>query len=252
MDIERGTGIADLVNGTALTRRRALKWVLGAGAAVVAGGVAHGVSATSGSAFFRTSAALNLRAKPSSTSKILLVIPANTLVNNLGSSSNGYNKVSYQGTTGWAYGAYLDETNGGSTDPDVTWIGGAEVTANVNLRSGPGTGYSVLQVVAKGTTVRMSDWVENGFRYVDVDGHGTTGWISDDYVGNASPSGPVSFVTTAAVNLRAQPSLSAKVLKVIPKGATVVDYDLVMSGQFRGVDYNGTTGWVSNSYLAQI
>ena len=63
------------------------------------------------------------------------------------------------------------------------------------------------------------------------------------------PKGGGSHRTTTAVNLRADASTSAKVIKVVPKGATVIDYDLVMSNGFRGVDYNGTVGWIYDTYL---
>lgn len=244
--------IGEMVNGTAVTRRRVLRWALGAGVAVLGGAATRGVSASGGSEYFHVSVALNLRAKPMATGKILLVIPADSLVKNLASSSNGYNKVSYQGTTGWAYGAYLEETNGGSDNPDVTWLGTARVTTDVNLRTGPSTGNSVIQVLKKGTTIQVSDWVLDGYRYVDRDGHGNTGWVFDDYIGQVETQGPISFITTTAVNLRAQPSTSAKIIKVVPKGTTVTDYDLVLSGGFRGVDVNGTVGWISDTYLTQI
>src|SRR5687768_7757472 len=107
MDVEMESNGIEL--GKRLTRRGAVRLMLGVGAAAVAGGVlANGVSATSGSEFFRTTTALNLRKKASTSAKILTVIPAYTLVKNLTQSSNGFNKVSYDGKTGWAYAAYLE------------------------------------------------------------------------------------------------------------------------------------------------
>jgi uncharacterized protein YraI len=49
----------------------------------------------------------NLRAEPSLKGKVLLVIPEYGNVTVVGGYANNYLKVSYQGTVGWAYLAYL-------------------------------------------------------------------------------------------------------------------------------------------------
>ncbi len=86
---------------------------------------------------------------------------------------------------------------------------------------------------------------------------GLAGWIYDAYLAlpgytPSEPTGPVydpNYATaTANLNLRAEPSLSAKVLLAIPSGARV---RMVGggSGQFSKVSYNGTTGWAATAYL---
>lgn len=57
-----------------------------------------------------------------------------------------------------------------------------------------------------------------------------------------------NFRTTAALNLRSQPSTSASVLLVIPYQATVIAAGPEQSG-FIKVTYNGTTGWAHGDYL---
>jgi len=231
-----------------MDRRTMLRMALGIGAAAATGTLlTGGVSATSGSQYLRTTTNLNLRETASPSGKVILVIPSNSVVTNHGTSSNGFTKVTYNDKTGWAYNLYLDDVNGGSNDPDVNFIGDAKTTTSVNLRSGPSTGDSVLKVLSKGTVVEISDWVIGGFRYVNASG--TTGWIFDDYLQEIEQSGPISFVTTSAVNLRENASTNAKVVTVVPKGTTVIDYDLVMSNGFRGVDVNGTVGWIYDTYL---
>lgn len=247
--MERGTELVGL--GKRMSRRGALRLMGGLGAAAVASvALPKLAGATSGSAYFRTTSALNLRATASTSGKVLLVLPYNAQVQNLGQSSNGYLKVKYQGTTGWAYGAYLV-----SDLPDVNpnFIGNAKTTSAVNFRSGPSTSDGVIAVIAKGKTVKITDLVENGYRYVEA--NGKLGWIYDDYLAwDDEPAGPLTFKTTSAVNLRANPSSSAKVIKVVPKGTIVVDYDLVMSNGYRGVDVNdsGVVGWIHDDYLKQV
>ena len=58
--------------------------------------------------FATTTAALNLRAEASTGAKVLAVMPANARVRLLGGYANGFRQVSYNGTTGWAYAAYLN------------------------------------------------------------------------------------------------------------------------------------------------
>ncbi len=54
--------------------------------------------------------------------------------------------------------------------------------------------------------------------------------------------------STTARNLRSKLSTSAKILLIVPAGKTVLDYDLVMSNGFRGVDDNGAVGWIYDAY----
>lgn len=79
-------------------------------------------------------------------------------------------------------------------------------TANVNLRKGPGTGYSVLAVVPEGTTLAVvSAASSNG--YVNVRFNGTSGWGAAAYLtiangtastGTADVDGPPSPENTIA------------------------------------------------------
>lgn len=56
--------------------------------------------------------------------------------------------------------------------------------------------------------------------------------------------------TTANLNLRTSPSMSAQVRLVIPQGATVTTVNVSQpSGGWYNVKYNGVTGWSYGSYL---
>jgi uncharacterized protein YgiM (DUF1202 family) len=54
-----------------------------------------------------TIAPLNLRQKPSARAKVTSVVPPNTVITDLGASSNGYHKVAFLGAVGWMYESYL-------------------------------------------------------------------------------------------------------------------------------------------------
>jgi uncharacterized protein YraI len=51
---------------------------------------------------------LNLRTGPSLDNRIILVMPAGAKVVLTGDEQNGFVPVSYDGTDGWAYSAYLE------------------------------------------------------------------------------------------------------------------------------------------------
>lgn len=223
-----------------VTRRRLLGLLIGAGAAVSTWPLV--TSAATGAGTYRTTAALNLRAGPSTSSRVLRVMPAGAIVVDYdGVLSNGFRGVDYKGTVGWASDAYLVLV---SAPSDPVFVGTAKTTAAVNLRSGPSTSNQVLRVVPAGTWVQISDTVQNGFRYVIH--NGLAGWISDAFLGGSNTG---AFVTTARVNMRTGPGTNNRVILIIPVGATVIDYDGEIVNGFRGVDYNGTVGWVSNAFL---
>lgn len=236
-----------------MSRRFALRMIAGAGAAAVAlaatGHAALGQSEAQSnpSLPYVARANLNLRMDPNTKAMVLLVIPKGGTVTLNGPVNNGYYFVNYNGTVGWAHHDYLVPQGASGHDPVIT--GTRKTTANVNLRSGPGGSYRVLRVIPSGTVVDSSSTVRNGYRYVVHLGIG--GWVADSYRGNGN-SGPIYdpnyATTTARLNLRAAPSLTAKVLLVIPSGAKV-RLEASGSGQFRKVTYKGTTGWAAHAYL---
>lgn len=197
------------------------------------------------SSHYVTTAALNLRSQPSTSSSIILVIPKGGAVAAVGPEQNGFRKVSYSGNIGWAYQAYLVPSNGGSNDSPV-YTGMGVTTTAVNMRSGPGTNYSILRVLSGQTSIELYDQYANNFRLVRA--FGEFGWVYVDYIQAGGGQQPGYLTTTAALNLRSQPSLDASILKVIPFGAKVQAGDQTVNG-FRAVTYSGVSGWASSTYL---
>jgi uncharacterized protein YraI len=74
-----------------------------------------------GASQVETTANLNLRKSPSTSAAILAVIPSGTIVTLLDpSQTNGFDHVSYDGTAGWAYSAYLVPATPPSALPSTT------------------------------------------------------------------------------------------------------------------------------------
>ncbi|HEV2108989.1 MAG TPA: SH3 domain-containing protein [Thermomicrobiales bacterium] len=194
--------------------------------------------------------ALNLRAGPNTSAAILTVMPAGARVEITGGGQNGFLPVAYNGVSGWAFGEFLNA--GGAppaTPPPTTGAGTATVSADLNLRSGPGLDTSVLIVMPAGATVTLTGGSENGFLAVRYGG--ASGWAWAGYLatgGGTAPTGATRTVTTD-LNLRTGQSLADSVILVMPPGGSVEITGAARNG-FVPVRYNGTSGWAFREYLA--
>lgn len=221
----------------------------GAGAAVVAASVAGGsVLANVGVKLYTVSANANFRTGPSTSYAIITVVRAGETFLPRGIEQNGYAAITYQGRDGWVLASLVVPTDQIGTGSDPVISGTAWTTATVNLRSGPSTSNQILRVVPSGSQIGTSTTVQNGFRYVSWDGQ--TGWMADAYIGASNPDdqGGNYRTTTANLNLRAEPSTSAKILMVIPAGKQVQVLHTGV-GQYVNVNYGGYQGWVASAYL---
>ena len=220
-------------------------------------------------------ARLNLRSGPGTSYGVVATLPAGAAVSLTGETSNGFSKLTWNGTTGWSATQFLG-TSGGSSDggeddgnsgggvavgDSVT--GSATTTASLNMRTGPGTSYSVWLTMPRGARVEVMGGAQGGF--LPVRYNGTTGWASADYlstgggatepepepVPNAGSGETIDYkVTTAAVNMRSGPSTSNSVVTVLPPG-TRIDITGGASNGFLPAKWAGRSGWVSADFLAE-
>jgi uncharacterized protein YraI len=199
-----------------------------------------------------TTDALNLRAEPSLSAEILLVMPAGAALewDPTQDEIAGYVAVSYEGVNGWAHRDYL-----------LLFPVFATTTANLNLRDGSSLDADVLLVMPEGATVMVLWGPQNGFFSVRYDDR-VTGWAFGDYldlneqgdVGGTFPTGTSVAVDTDWLNLREAPSLNGDVIDVLPFGAegTVLEPPSAADGYvWQRVDFGATygAGWVATSFL---
>jgi uncharacterized protein YgiM (DUF1202 family) len=84
-----------------------------------------------------TTAAVNLRSGPSTSSSVLDVLAAGSTVTlQSAAPSNGFYQISFAGTVGWTSGKYLEPASGGVEGPAAATL---TATNDVNLRGGPST-----------------------------------------------------------------------------------------------------------------
>jgi cell wall-associated NlpC family hydrolase len=64
----------------------------------------------------------------------------------------------------------------------------AKATADVNLRSGPGTSHAILAVIPEGSMVTVLDPTPQN-EFLNIEFNGTKGWSHSGYLSTASPGG---------------------------------------------------------------
>ena len=230
-----------------MTRRSAFRLFAGAGLALATAAVAgQAAFANHTSQLYTVSANANFRTGPGTGYAIISVIVKGATFTINGQTQNGYAGITFNGRSGWVLASLVVVAGSTPTTPSITGVGWT--TAAVNLRSGAGTSYGVLLVVPKAAQIGTSTTVKNGFRYVSYGGRG--GWMSDGFISTHNPDdqGGNYMTTTANLNLRAEPSTSAKILTVIPAGKQVQVLHTGV-GQFVNVNYGGYQGWVAVAYL---
>lgn len=120
----------------------------------------------------------------------------------------------------------------------------------VNLRSGPGTNFSVLAVIPAGAEVLAANTGgSNGF--IPVTYNGKSGFASSQYLrGTDMPQIIGTKVTTTAVNMRTGPGTNHGVIRVLPAGTTVDIFNMAAGG-YRMIGYAAQQGWVLDGALGQ-
>ncbi len=125
--------------------------------------------------------------------------------------------------------------------------------AALNLRAAGSMSAKVVLVIPNGGTVTV---LKTSGSWSQVTYGSKSGWVANAYLTGTSTPAPApkppaaasgTQRTIAALNLRASGSMSAKVVLVIPNGATVKV--VKTSGSWSQVTYASKTGWVANAYL---
>ncbi|MGB4587874.1 MAG: NlpC/P60 family protein [Clostridiaceae bacterium] len=125
---------------------------------------------------------LNMRTGAGTSYGVITVIPNGSKVEVL-ESSNGWDKVVYNGNTGFASSTYLSSEAQTSAPVPVTLYKAAKY--NLNMRTGPGTGYARVLTIPAGGQVQVLE-TSNGWDKIVYGGY--TGWASNEYLVEVSQS----------------------------------------------------------------
>jgi uncharacterized protein YraI len=174
-----------------------------------------------------------------------------------------YVNVDATGSYGYLAGEFLGPVSGGAFSVgDTVYVSDGPV----NVRSGPGTGYSVIDTISYGTNGLVVDGpaFANGYTWYKLDYVGGTsdGWVAGDFLSLATSGGGFAIgdivaVDSGTLNVRSGPGTGYAVIDSLTAGnqAVVLDGPVSANGYtWYQVNYSfgGYTGWVAGEYLSYV
>lgn len=121
------------------------------------------------------------------------------------------------------------------------------------LREGPGLSYPIIETLEQGTALaslgKDGDW--HKVRYGNKEGF-VASWLvkSDKQKNTAAATEKTVIAQVNALNLRAEPSLSAAVLTKISSGTESTF--IQQQGDWIQIQFDGMTGWVFSDYVTVL
>lgn len=216
-------------------------------------------SSTGGTSTASTTAALNARTGAGLNYRVVYVLPRGTSVTLTGRSSGEWRQISYRSQNLWVSSRYLTtSTSGGVSAGSASTAGTATTTANLNARTGAGTSYRIITVLARGTTVTLTGRTSGEWREITWSGRSL--WVSSRYLSTSTGTGttaPVSSTTptsigtryaTVSLNIRSASS-GGYVLTTVPAGTALQITGVTRDGREQ-VIYQGAVRWVTAGYLS--
>jgi uncharacterized protein YraI len=284
-----------VIQPTGTTTTQYLLNIGGRGLSAAPDSGANNGTATDGGAIVAGAVNVNIRSGPSTAYSVLQTIPQGTQLTVLGqdASSTWLSVQLPDGTQGWI-ARFLTDFGGtvatvptpALTPADVlpplappastaTDVIVAQGTANVNMRTGPSTLYSVIRTLPQNTQLTVLGQDSTGTWLSVQLSDGTQGWIArylTNYIGTApvfaapplsaptlavpplaappttidATGGAVVVSGAANVNVRTGPSTAYSVIRTVPQGTplTVLGQDAANSWLWvRFAD--GTEGWIA-------
>ena len=168
------------------------------------------------------------------------------------SSSQGWTKISYDGSTAYVASRYLTK---GKDLPAPLRIGPGTVkvtTTALNLRSGPGLSYSVIKVLKGGARVTMTGKTARGWAQL-VNGR-STGWSSMQYLVSSMYGRPTIIgkrVATADLDIRTTSGTDSRTVTEVRKGTALSVTGAIQNGRAQ-IIYQDRIRWVTARYLTKL
>ena len=214
-----------------------------------------------------TGGSVNLRAGPGTDYDVVTTQVKGTELKRTGAVENGWSRVEYDGKVCYIYNDYIstEKPPVEVSEKDDTVV----ITADANLRSGPGTDYDVVTSLTKGTELKRTGVAENGWNRVEYDGkevyiHGnlveekTEAQESEETENNSEDESSESGVTaaegtvtvTTGANIRSGPGTDHDIL-----GTAGVGTELKMTGKtddnWYQVEFDGKTGYIAGKLVKE-
>ncbi len=204
---------------------------------------------------------LNVRSGPSTSYSVLEKLKKGTKVSVI-SENNGWSKINYNGKEAYVSSRYLSSispnNNNDTSKPESIKETKEVNTDSLNIRSGPGTNYSKIGTISKGSKVGVIS-ESNGWSKINY--NGKEAYVSSKYLNSISPnnnndtSKPESVketkeVNTNSLNVRSGPGTNYSKLGSLSKGSKVEV--ISESNGWSKINYNGKEAYVSSQYLSKV
>ena len=166
------------------------------------------------------------------------------------SESGNWTKVEYNSKTGYICSDYLKKEQSSSTTSTMY----VTPDAGLNVRKGPGTSYSKVTTLSKGTAVTVHSTSDG---WSKITANGLTGYVSSQYLSSTNPSGSNGTTSTTStmyvtadsgLNVRKGPGTNYSKITKLSKGTAVTVHST--SNGWSKITANGITGYVSSQYLS--
>ena len=211
------------------------------------------------------SARLNVRSGPGTSYSIKTSVKNGEVYKSIEKSKGWYKIELSNGTKGWVSGSYVKETtenvSTGSNEnvtPDISETevnSNGKATAGLNVRSGPGTNYSIKSSLKSGQVVFLLTKSSNGWYKIQLS-NSTYGWVSSSYISKVNSDTnkdeeidiDKNGKATASLNVRSGPSTSYSIKTVLRQGE-VVTLTKSSNGWYEIKTSANITGWVSGKYI---
>jgi len=208
------------------------------------------------------SSSLNIRSGAGTGHSIVGRLTNGATVDILGKNGGWYH-VNSNGVTGYVSAEYLKEESSASGTQESKSTSGStssskkgkvvNISSSLNIRSGAGTGHSIVGRLTNGVTVNILG--KNGGWY-HINSNGVTGYVSAEYLKeessasgtqeSKSTSGKVYNITTA-LRVRSAASTNSMVLGYLVNNQ---DVNIISkSNSWVKINYNGRPAYVSAEYI---
>lgn len=189
---------------------------------------------------------LNLRKKPDVNSTALKRIPSGTIVNIISKESDKWYYIENNGEKGYVSSEYIllvDENSSNNAPVNNSTHVGKIATVNtdsLNIRSGAGANYSIVNKVYDGNNVKILECNSNGWYKVELV-TGVRGWCNSKYL-KSFRNGVLESSSSNSSNINAQ---NQKVQSVINIAKSKIGCPYVWGAQGpNAFDCSGLTSYI--------
>ena len=207
-----------------------------------------------------TADGLCMNEHPAPNDGVIEVLHRGTIVNLLGTSSNGWYHVSYNGKEGWIGGSPYSQVVGQQQATNNQETATVQSPVGLWLNGSPNTS-NPIEVMPHNATMKVLGRQGN---WTKVDYNGQIGWAYTQYLNilnsssssssnnsssnTSSPIGTGTISANGGLWLNGNPDLNnPNGIEVIPNGSQVTIYKV--DGNWDYVEYNGQYGWAYNEYI---